>query len=192
MLRAPIMLVTALTVGAFSCSKPPAAHELPKQHSETKTVSTEAAPGPSLSKSKAGAAPTADAPVGAITPGELPETASRFPAPARLVALGDLHGDLRATKAALRLAGAIDEAEGDAPDSRRAVGDGQPELLPRGDRRGDLQFGDGGHGASTSSKSRCQVKNDNTSAPSATRIAAGLPTPCPARPCWSSRIGWSS
>jgi len=37
--------------------------------------------------------------------------ASRLPAPARLVALGDLHGDLAATRAALRLAGAIDEQE---------------------------------------------------------------------------------
>ncbi len=33
---------------------------------------------------------------------------SRFPAPARLVALGDVHGDLTATRRALRLAGAID------------------------------------------------------------------------------------
>ena len=37
--------------------------------------------------------------------------ASRLPAPARLVALGDLHADLAATRAALRLAGAIDEQE---------------------------------------------------------------------------------
>lgn len=36
---------------------------------------------------------------------------SRLPAPARLVALGDLHGDFDATRAALRLAGAIDEQE---------------------------------------------------------------------------------
>lgn len=33
----------------------------------------------------------------------------RAPAPARLVAIGDVHGDLEATRAALRLAGAIDE-----------------------------------------------------------------------------------
>lgn len=33
---------------------------------------------------------------------------SRYPAPRRLVAIGDLHGDLAATRAALRLAGAID------------------------------------------------------------------------------------
>ena len=33
---------------------------------------------------------------------------TRYPAPARLVALGDVHGDLDATRKALRLAGAID------------------------------------------------------------------------------------
>ncbi|HEX4339904.1 MAG TPA: metallophosphoesterase [Polyangiaceae bacterium] len=35
----------------------------------------------------------------------------RFPAPARLVAIGDLHGDLAATRAALRLAHAVDDAD---------------------------------------------------------------------------------
>jgi hypothetical protein len=34
---------------------------------------------------------------------------TRFPVPPRLVAIGDLHGDLEATRKALRLAGAIDE-----------------------------------------------------------------------------------
>ncbi len=38
-------------------------------------------------------------------------SASRLPAPARLVAIGDLHGDIAATRAALRLAGAIDESD---------------------------------------------------------------------------------
>src|SRR4051812_26345533 len=33
------------------------------------------------------------------------------PAPARLVAIGDLHGDLAATKRTLRLAGAIDDKD---------------------------------------------------------------------------------
>ncbi len=36
---------------------------------------------------------------------------TRFPAPRRLVAIGDLHGDLEATRKALRLAGAIDERD---------------------------------------------------------------------------------
>jgi hypothetical protein len=36
---------------------------------------------------------------------------ARLPAPERLVAIGDLHGDLQATKEVLRLAGAIDESD---------------------------------------------------------------------------------
>lgn len=36
---------------------------------------------------------------------------TRFPAPRRIVAIGDLHGDLAATRAALRLAGAVDERD---------------------------------------------------------------------------------
>ncbi len=35
----------------------------------------------------------------------------RFPAPERIVAIGDLHGDLEATREALKVAGAIDEAD---------------------------------------------------------------------------------
>ena len=37
------------------------------------------------------------------------DIATRFPAARRIVAIGDLHGDLDATRRALRLAGAIDE-----------------------------------------------------------------------------------
>jgi len=36
---------------------------------------------------------------------------TRYPAPSRLVAIGDLHGDLASTRAALRMAGAIDESD---------------------------------------------------------------------------------
>lgn len=61
-------------------------------------------PGPAApaAKSAAGPAPPAT-PVAAV--------ASRLPAPARLVAIGDVHGDLAATRAVLRLAGAIDEQD---------------------------------------------------------------------------------
>ena len=45
------------------------------------------------------------------SPGEILVEGDRFPAPARLVALGDVHGDLQATRRALRLAGAIDETD---------------------------------------------------------------------------------
>ncbi len=41
----------------------------------------------------------------------LPEAPERLPEPARLVAIGDLHGDLSAARAALRAAGAIDESD---------------------------------------------------------------------------------
>jgi hypothetical protein len=44
-------------------------------------------------------------------PPTLPVAQYRFPAPARLVAIGDLHGDLAAARAALRLAGAIDRKD---------------------------------------------------------------------------------
>jgi hypothetical protein len=42
---------------------------------------------------------------------KLPEVALRYPMPRRLVAIGDLHGDLAATRAALRTAGAIDAGD---------------------------------------------------------------------------------
>lgn len=56
---------------------------------------------------------------------------TRFPAAERLVALGDLHGDLMATRAALRLAGVIDDED-------RWVG-GATVLVQTGDQldRGD-------------------------------------------------------
>ena len=56
--------------------------------------------------------PTAPAPV-ATAPAKtctLAPVAAKLPAPKRLVAIGDVHGDLAATKSALRAAGAIDEA----------------------------------------------------------------------------------
>jgi len=53
------------------------------------------------------------------TPGATPSTSAqapfempqRLPAPARIVAIGDVHGDLAATRTALRIAGAIDEKD---------------------------------------------------------------------------------
>ncbi len=57
----------------------------------------------------ASAHPTA-APAGSVVVAALSSKLSR-PAPERLVALGDLHGDLDHTRRALRLAGAIDERD---------------------------------------------------------------------------------
>lgn len=53
-----------------------------------------------------GAAPAAAA-AAAACPGLAP-LPSRFPAAERIVAIGDVHGDVHATRAALRLAGAVD------------------------------------------------------------------------------------
>ena len=57
--------------------------------------------------------PTASAPAPAPAPSSAPDVDQlvRRPAPARLVAIGDLHGDLAATRAALRLADAIDDKD---------------------------------------------------------------------------------
>lgn len=51
--------------------------------------------------------PPPEAPKPAAAKASAP-TSARLPAPARLVAIGDLHGDFEATRAVLRLAGAID------------------------------------------------------------------------------------
>ncbi len=63
-------------------------------------------PAPQASSPAATPAPLASAPSAAKAP-PLSERLTR-PTPERLVAIGDLHGDLEATRAVLRLAGAID------------------------------------------------------------------------------------
>lgn len=66
-----------------------------------------APPTPASPASRPPAAPKqAEAPT--PTPPPAAPTSARLPAPARLVAIGDLHGDLEATRAVLRLAGATD------------------------------------------------------------------------------------
>jgi hypothetical protein len=55
---------------------------------------------------------------------------TRFPGADRVVALGDLHGDLEATRAALRLSGAIDENDQWAGDDLVVVQTG--DILDRG------------------------------------------------------------
>ncbi|HEU4577523.1 MAG TPA: metallophosphoesterase [Polyangiaceae bacterium] len=88
----------ALIVGiAWGCNKAPTpappASKAP-QPSPQKSLSPAPAPAPATSTSSATAA--------------TPPRDFRYPAAARLVAIGDLHGDLYAARAALRLAGAID------------------------------------------------------------------------------------
>jgi hypothetical protein len=56
--------------------------------------------------------PPAPAAVDAAAPAcGLAAVPARYPAPRRLVAIGDVHGDLAATRAALRAAGAVDAAD---------------------------------------------------------------------------------
>ncbi|MBP6629647.1 MAG: metallophosphoesterase [Kofleriaceae bacterium] len=68
-----------------------------------------------LDRASPAAAPAAVAAAPAATSGPasprcaLDEVPARLPAPARLVAIGDVHGDLAATRRALRAAGAIDD-----------------------------------------------------------------------------------
>jgi hypothetical protein len=66
---------------------------------------------PGKSTPQAPASPKVDVPGAKAAPVVAPSLPTRFPAPARLVALGDVHGDLTATRRALRLAGAIDDRD---------------------------------------------------------------------------------
>jgi hypothetical protein len=83
------------------------------------------------------------APVQKPVPAEDPSI--RIPVPGRLVAIGDVHGDVEATRTALRLAGAID-AEGHWNGGKLVVvqtgdqldrGDEEPEILDLFDRLKD-------------------------------------------------------
>jgi len=67
-----------------------------------------AACGDAKQSAPAGAPPASGAGTAAAKPLTI---AASFPAPKRLVAFGDVHGDLDATKRALRLAGAIDDSD---------------------------------------------------------------------------------
>ncbi|HYJ10288.1 MAG TPA: metallophosphoesterase, partial [Polyangiaceae bacterium] len=80
--------VIALTCSALGCDRTP-----------------EAKPDSSLKPAGAAPSPEAKAPVSSAP---LPSENFRLPARARVVAIGDVHGDLAALRAALRLAGAID------------------------------------------------------------------------------------
>jgi hypothetical protein len=76
--------------------------------------STKSSNEPSAAESAVVVAPSAKAkvaPAPSAAPAKPEERPFRFPAVPRLVAIGDLHGDLESARAALRLAGAIDDGE---------------------------------------------------------------------------------
>ena len=108
----PLILTLAL---APACDRltPPPAHEQAKAAPNraeaapagAEALATSGAPPAPATADPAALNPNARKP---IVPGGLPEDGFRFPAPERLVALGDVHGDIAATRRALRLAGAID------------------------------------------------------------------------------------
>jgi calcineurin-like phosphoesterase family protein len=109
-----------------------------------------APPKPPMPVLAAPSAPRASA--SAAVPAPAPDPLTRVPAPARLVAIGDLHGDLTATRAALRIAGAVDEKDhwtggalvivqtGDQLDR----GDGERAILDLFDRLADEAKAAGG------------------------------------------------
>ncbi|WP_244923943.1 metallophosphoesterase [Enhygromyxa salina] len=101
-----VSLSLPLGVGCERLAPPPA-------HEQHDAAPASAAAEPSAGEPAAAATEPAARPAGelAIEPGELPVTSDRYPAPARLVAVGDLHGDIAATRRALRLAGAIDQGD---------------------------------------------------------------------------------
>ncbi|MDI1434703.1 shewanella-like protein phosphatase [Polyangium sorediatum] len=90
--RIPSLAVAVVALALTACDKP-----IP----ESTPAKPPAAAGPQASP---GAAPSASAQAAFEQP-------KRIAAPARIVAIGDVHGDLAATRTALRTAGAIDEKD---------------------------------------------------------------------------------
>lgn len=108
MRRLSTIVVLLATLSACERLTPPPAHEQAKTSPAKSPAPAEPAPS-QASKATGPGQPNAD--VAGIMPGELPEVRDHFPAPTRLVAIGDVHGDLEATRRALRLAGATDESD---------------------------------------------------------------------------------
>ena len=102
-------VVSLVLLGAFglACSKSP-----PPPQAEVPPASSAANQTPAATGSAKSGAPDADRKSdanAALAAGDA--TACRAPAAARVVAIGDLHGDLRATRRVLQLAGAIDDKD---------------------------------------------------------------------------------
>ncbi|ACY17101.1 metallophosphoesterase [Haliangium ochraceum] len=135
--RAPASALTAAALGALSlaaCKGEPASAPAVASAKPSAAASAPAsAPEPAAKREAAAPADSASACAA------LPALASRYPAPARVVAIGDLHGDLDAALRALSLAGAIA-----SPEAARAGGEtlwtgGDMVLVQTGDvlDRGD-------------------------------------------------------
>lgn len=115
------LLALSLAAG-LGCDKTP----------EVRPAPPASAPAARPSESAAPSGPVATTPPGPVgPPRELPAIATRFEAAERLVAIGDVHGDLDATKAALRLAGLIDAKDDWAGGDTVLVQTG--DILDRGD-----------------------------------------------------------
>src|SRR5688572_17151939 len=94
--RSALLLLATLAAGCTRAPPEPAVRE------------TAALPGHASASSRV--APSSASPA-LSAPAESAERPFRFPPAERVVAVGDLHGDLASTREALRLAGAIDETE---------------------------------------------------------------------------------
>lgn len=90
-------------VSAGACRGEPTSSATGKATGRPPAPSAASAPGVGEATARTSAAPPSDA-----STASAPGPATRYPAAARIVAIGDVHGDLAATRAALRLAGAID------------------------------------------------------------------------------------
>ncbi len=88
------LLATLWGVGVACVAPPPAVDEGSAAHGQPRPATS--SPGPARE------ATAARGPV------QAPSLGTRFPEPSKVVAIGDVHGDLAATRRALRLAGAID------------------------------------------------------------------------------------
>lgn len=130
-----LALLVALV--SFSCSRTLPTSE--QQRVAPKAVASAPSPVPGSKRVTSATSPSDIAVFASASasPEKDPEKPFRFPAAARVVAVGDLHGDLASTREALRLAGAIDDKDrwvggklvlvqvGDQLDR----GDDEPEIL---------------------------------------------------------------